>query len=475
MLTRALLLTGTLLSSAAVNAQVFSRELGDFDLRMGTQPSRSMAQGLVKPTSPGSTFHGGLDLTHNSGWYVGQWAPTMGLKPGSNLEVDSYLGYKHPFDQTLSYELGMIHYSYPKVSPMDSQQFYAGLTVLGTRFGAAFSNDPDRRDSTVFADLGANRTLGVGVSLKYTTHQLGTPVSIADGGLAVAGERTVIAGTGPLLLASAATANKHGAQVLRIAEQARLGAVSGFAAQLWRWPSKALQAVALANGSYTTSTHVLAALGEDRLEAVRLQVGRHVEEIACDRLACGFGLVPNVEIARALGCAMQDRAIAVNQWQASSLTDHYAAGECTGFGGSELALVEGRIAGLAAIGQMDQARALWPQRRHWQGFADRLNQAFALGPALKQLARPDTLVCRCEDVAYAELAGHPSWNAAKLTTRCGMGPCQGRICGTAAQTLFGWEPPQLRPPFSPARIATLVCLDEPASTATPCGLPRDLD
>ena len=41
MLTRALLLTGTLLFSVAVNAQVFSRELGDFDLRMGTQPSHS--------------------------------------------------------------------------------------------------------------------------------------------------------------------------------------------------------------------------------------------------------------------------------------------------------------------------------------------------------------------------------------------------------------------------------------------------
>ena len=182
MLTRALLLTGTLLSSAIVNAQVFSRELGDFDLKLGTQPSRSMAQGLVKPTSPGSTFHGGLDLTHDSGWYVGQWAPTMGIKPGSNLEVDSYLGYKHPFDKTLSYELGMIHYSYPKVRPMDSQQFYAGLTVLGTRLGAAFSNDPDRRDSTVLADFGVNRPLGIGVSLKYTAHQLGTPVSIAEGG-----------------------------------------------------------------------------------------------------------------------------------------------------------------------------------------------------------------------------------------------------------------------------------------------------
>ena len=182
MLTRALLLASTLLGSTIVNAQVFSRELGDFDLKLATQPSRSMAQGLVKPTSPGSTFHGGLDVSHGSGWYAGQWAPTMGLKPGSNLEVDSYLGYKHPFDQTLSYELGMIHYNHPTISPLDSHQFYAGLTILGTRFGAAFSDDPNRHDSTLFADLGLNQPFGIGVSIKYTTHQLGTPVSISNGG-----------------------------------------------------------------------------------------------------------------------------------------------------------------------------------------------------------------------------------------------------------------------------------------------------
>ena len=182
MLTRAFMLASTLLTSTLVDAHVFSRELGDFDLKLATQPSRSMAQGLVKPTSAGSTFHGGLDLTHDSGWYVGQWAPTMGIKPGTNLEVDTYMGYKHPFDQTLSYELGMIHYSYPALSPLDSQQFYAGLTILGTRFGAAFSNDPDRQDTTLFADLGVNHPFGIGVSMKYTTHQLGTPVSIAEGG-----------------------------------------------------------------------------------------------------------------------------------------------------------------------------------------------------------------------------------------------------------------------------------------------------
>jgi NADPH-dependent 2,4-dienoyl-CoA reductase/sulfur reductase-like enzyme len=273
-------------------------------------------------------------------------------------------------------------------------------------------------------------------------------------------ERIVIAGTGPLLLASSATAQKHGAEVVRIAEQAPLSAVAGFAAGLWRWPNKAIQAITLASAAYRTSAHVLAALGTDRLEGVRIQVGDTVEELACERLACGFSLVPNTEIGQALGCTVRSQAIVVDDWQASSLADHFAAGECTGFGGSELALVEGRIAGLVAVGEREKARGLWAERQRWQGFADRLNTAFRLNPALKHLAMPETIVCRCEDVRYADLAGHGSWTGAKLATRCGMGACQGRICATAAQTLFGWEPPLLRPPFSPARISTLACLDD---------------
>ena len=284
--------------------------------------------------------------------------------------------------------------------------------------------------------------------------------ALIKGGLPVADERIVIAGSGPLLLASSATAQQYGAEVVRVAEQAPLAAVAGFAAGLWRWPNKAMQAITLASAAYRTSAHVLAALGTDRLEGVRIRVGNKVEEIACDRLACGFSLVPNIEIAQALGCTVWGQAIVVDEWQASSLPDHYAAGECTGFGGSELALVEGRIAGLVAVGHHDKARALWGERQRSQGFADRLNKAFRLDPALKTLATPETVVCRCEDVRYADLAAQGSWTGAKLATRCGMGACQGRICATAAQTLFGWEPPLLRPPFSPARISTLACLDE---------------
>ena len=179
--TSCLLLVG-LLASATAHAQIFQRELGDFDLKLGTTPSRSMAQGLVKPTSPGSdSFHGGLDLSHDSGLYFGQFSPNMGLSPASTLEVDSYMGFKHPFDRTLGYEVGLIHYSYPKLSPLDSQEFYGGLNLLGNRFGASFSNDPGRQDSTLFADLGGTQPFGIGVSMKYTTHQLGSPVAV-DGG-----------------------------------------------------------------------------------------------------------------------------------------------------------------------------------------------------------------------------------------------------------------------------------------------------
>ncbi|UZE21352.1 NAD(P)/FAD-dependent oxidoreductase [Pseudomonas sp. B21-056] len=284
--------------------------------------------------------------------------------------------------------------------------------------------------------------------------------ALIKGGLPVRGERLVIAGSGPLLLASAATAKHQGADVLLVAEQANRTAVAGFAAQLPRWPGKFLQAFGLFDRHYRTGSHVLEALGRKRLEGVRLLQQGKVVELACDRLACGFGLIPNTQLGQALGCELADNALAVDTWQATTRPDHYAAGECTGFGGSELALVEGAIAGHAAVGDTAAAQRLWPRRNRWQGFARTLNKAFTLDVRLKSLARADTLVCRCEDVPYGDLIGHMNWREAKLASRCGMGACQGRVCGAALEHLFDWTPPVPRPPFSPARIETLLSLEE---------------
>ena len=284
--------------------------------------------------------------------------------------------------------------------------------------------------------------------------------ALIKAGLPVAGERIVIAGSGPLLLAAAATARQAGARVVRVAEQASLAHVAAFAAQLARWPGKAMQALTLADKSYRTACQVVSAQGRARVESVRVQQGGKFTDMDCERVASGFGLVPNTQLGQLLGCALVPSlgvapALAFDAFQVTSLADVYAAGECTGFGGSERALVQGTIAGHAAVGNSAAAHQHWLQLAHWNAFATQLHRHFALAPSLRQIAQPDTLVCRCEDVPCAVLARCEGWTDAKLHSRCGMGACQGRVCGAATQFLFGWEPPVPRSPLVPARIATL--------------------
>jgi hypothetical protein len=99
---------------------------------------------------------------------------------------------------------------------------------------------------------------------------------------------------------------------------------------------------------------------------------------------------------------------------------------------------------------------LFDQRSRWQQFARSLAKHFALRPELRQLCQADTLVCRCEDVAYSQLQAHGDWRSAKLHTRCGMGACQGRICGAACGQLFDWNKDTSRAPIAPARISSLM-------------------
>ena len=134
----------------------------------------------------------------------------------------------------------------------------------------------------------------------------------------------------------------------------------------------------------------------------------------------------------------------------------YSAGEATGIGGLELALVEGRIAGYAAADLPEKARALFAERARLRRFARGLERAFALRAELRALPEPETVVCRCEDVSLARMQAYRAWRPAKLQTRCGMGPCQGRICGAAAEFLLGWGMESVRPPVLPARVESLM-------------------
>lgn len=273
-------------------------------------------------------------------------------------------------------------------------------------------------------------------------------------GLPIEGKRVVVAGSGPLLLAVAAYLRSRGAKILLIAEQASSVQLAKFAVGL---AGKASQAFSLRRQlrgvRYSSGCWVLAAHGTERLESVTLSRGG---KMGCDYLACGYHLVPNVELAELLGCAVEDGSVRVDQYQQTSVANVYSAGEATGIGGLELSLVEGEIAGLAIAGKHEEARSLFPVREQQRKFAERLNRTFALREELKQLPAPETIVCRCEDVTFARLTAHRSWREAKLQTRCGMGPCQGRVCGGAVEFLFGWRAESVRPPVLPVRVESLI-------------------
>lgn len=283
--------------------------------------------------------------------------------------------------------------------------------------------------------------------------------AMVKSGLPIRGKRVVVAGTGPLLLAVAAYLRKQGAELPLICEQAPWGSLARFSAALWRYPGKIAQGLQLkkqlAGIPFAANSWPLAAHGRLALESVTISRSGKTEIIPCDYLACGFHLVPNVELPSLLGCKIDDGYVTVDDFQQTSVKGVFCAGEPTSIGGVDMALVEGQIAGLAAVGETRSARKLFGERRTARRFARMLDRTFRLRSELKELPSADTIVCRCEDVSYSRLQEHRSWRAAKLQARCGMGPCQGRICGPATQFLFDWNPDSVRPPVFPARVESL--------------------
>jgi glycine/D-amino acid oxidase-like deaminating enzyme len=291
---------------------------------------------------------------------------------------------------------------------------------------------------------------------------VGAAQALAKSGASWRGRRVVLAGSGPLLLPVAATLARGGARVALVAEQAALSSVARFGLGLAIEPRKLLEAALyrgrVARVPWRFGCHVVAAHGDAALREVELSDGRRAWSEPCDVLACAFGLVPNAELARLVGCELDGNgAVAVDDEQRTSVADVFAAGEVAGVAGAEAALVEGEIAGRVAAGSR-VGRALLRRRDRGRRFAAALARAFAPRAALRALVRDDTLVCRCEDVAWGRVRGFGSARAAKLATRAGMGACQGRVCGPALRFLCGFAHDSVRAPLTPAPVSAL--LDE---------------
>jgi NADPH-dependent 2,4-dienoyl-CoA reductase/sulfur reductase-like enzyme len=285
-------------------------------------------------------------------------------------------------------------------------------------------------------------------------------LAMAKDGWPVRNQRVVVAGSGPLLLAAAEGLRRKGARIVAVVEQAPWKNLLKFGVSLWSRPAKLWQGAQLKLGLLGVPYHCGAwpvrAQGDDRLREITISNGSRAWTEQCDLLACAFGLVPNPELPLALGCELENGFVRVDAFQATTIPHIYSAGEPAGIAGADSALVQGQIAGYSAAGQPGRAQALFPQRAAWNRFRDALSHAFALRPELKKLATDDTIVCRCEDVTLGQMRRFSGWRDGKLQSRCGMGPCQGRICGAAAAHVLGWSVDSVRPPFLPARVKSLV-------------------
>lgn len=267
-------------------------------------------------------------------------------------------------------------------------------------------------------------------------------------GYDVAGKRLAITGTGPLLFALMETAQAHGAEVVMLADQTpkRQTVRFGKAAAMLKPARAARLALAITQVQATRCEVWTRAIRQGDDELILDLCG---EEIRCDLAAVSYGLVPNLELAQLLGCETGG-GVNVNERLETSRPNVYALGEQIGIGGQDAAWWEGRFLGSLLAGKMNShAQKLMFRHGRIRGFID---ECFRLDPLLIEETQAFTgSWCRCEKTA---LNGLPegSFAEAKLQTRVGMGPCQGKVCGAAAEAAFGAQVGSPRPPLFPTEL-----------------------
>jgi NADPH-dependent 2,4-dienoyl-CoA reductase/sulfur reductase-like enzyme len=303
-------------------------------------------------------------------------------------------------------------------------------------------------------------------------------------GLLPAG-RTVMAGTGPLLWLLAAQILRAGGRIEAILDTTPRGNWLNALIHLPDFmlsPYFAKGVKLLREVRAKVSIHKVdrvEAIGEGKLREVAFGHGR----IAADLLLLHQGVVPNVNLAIAAGAAhvWNERQLCfqpvLDENLESSVSGIAVAGDGAGIAGGTAAAERGRIAAIAAVRALkpdatvpdpQAVRQRLQREEMGRAFLDRLNRP---ADAFRQPVG-ETLVCRCEEVTAAQVrdmadTGCEGPNQMKAFLRCGMGPCQGRLCGLTVTELIAAQRKtkpaevgyyRLRPPVKPITLAELASL-----------------
>jgi NADPH-dependent 2,4-dienoyl-CoA reductase/sulfur reductase-like enzyme len=274
------------------------------------------------------------------------------------------------------------------------------------------------------------------------------------------GDRVVFCGSSPLLYLAAVQYVRMGGQVAAILD------TTDFAQKLRALPgmfsapgllAKGLGYMANLRRHGVPTQHGIrlhAFEGREKIEAIVYETADNIRcRIECDAVAYGYGLHAETQLAELASCDLQYDAtyrqhLPVIDADGRAGRAIYLAGDGCRIGGAEAASLAGTIAGNAAavdLGLRLLAGDLPTKRRRLNRLyraQQAMAGAFAWPVNVITTMADNVLVCRCENVTAGEIRqslglpiGVAELNRVKAATRCGMGRCQGRVCGPSATEL----------------------------------------
>jgi len=280
--------------------------------------------------------------------------------------------------------------------------------------------------------------------------------------------QTVIAGSSPLMmvLASEILSNKGKVSAI-LDENPFRKKLSFLPLTQHHWP-KLLEGVfytaqmMCSRVPMVNQTRVIEARGKENLASVivaKTTQDGHVitgteTEYVSQALTIGYGFVPNIELAVQAGCDIEYNAdgggwiVTVDKNLESSVNSIYAAGEITGIAGGKKSYIQGKLVAISVLKKLGklnfrnkrssflmQVKQLHSLNHEQTTYAAFLNRLCQLPQVAYSQIPDDTLICRCENITMGTIKkaieqGFITSGGLKKATRCGMGRCQGRICGT---------------------------------------------
>ncbi|KSV80802.1 (2Fe-2S)-binding protein [Sinorhizobium fredii USDA 205] len=318
-------------------------------------------------------------------------------------------------------------------------------------------------------------------------------ILVKSSGLVPSG-RTILAGTGPLLYLLASQLLRAGVSVTAVVdttpvENCRLALphLLSFATSPYALKGLKLLLDVHRRTRVIRGVTAIEAFGSGQFSALRVRRGKKSLHIQGDLLLLHQGIAPNLNLTLAAGCdyVWDERLAAfrptVDVCGASSVPGVSIAGDAAGIVGAVASALQGELAGLTAALDLNRlGQGAYQQRRNQLSrelaLALRgrtfIEHRFRPGKTFRVPEDDGTIACRCEEITVGKLRevaalGVPGPNQMKAFTRCGMGPCQGRLCGlTAVELLAQYRDVspgevgyyRLRPPIKPVTLGELAAL-----------------